>query len=185
MCHLVTALLRIPGSSNSKCVTRNNNISDSSTQVRVIKQWNDKTRAPFYLLIGSFLAYLVAHKLENEEKQLRRQKQFSKYGYTLKTATIPWIEKLLQTPVDNYRKSAVSLILAPYLINIRKLSYDESFNIIMKWLDKCNIIKRRLDFNPRYHSRYNLRYAASKGSRPLKLETLKEKNKELYYILAK
>ena len=50
--------------------------------------------------------------------------------------TIPWIEKLLQTPIDDYRKNAVSLILAPYLINIKKLSYDHALNIINSWLRK-------------------------------------------------
>jgi hypothetical protein len=44
--------------------------------------------------------------------------------------TIPWIEKLLQTTIDDYRKNAVNLILAPYLINVRKLSYDAALNII-------------------------------------------------------
>lgn len=48
--------------------------------------------------------------------------------------TIPWIEKLLQTPIDDYKKNAVSLILAPYLINIKKLSYDGALNIINNWL---------------------------------------------------
>jgi hypothetical protein len=50
----------------------------------------------------------------------------------------------LQTPIGDYRKNAVSLILAPYIINIKKLSSDDAFNIIKEWLDKCNEI-RRLD----------------------------------------
>jgi hypothetical protein len=52
---------------------------------------------------------------------------------------IAWIEKLLQTPIDDYRKNAVSLILAPYLINIKKLSYDHALNIINSWLRKCGL----------------------------------------------
>jgi hypothetical protein len=58
--------------------------------------------------------------------------------------TTSWREKLLQTPIGDYRKNAVSLILAPYIINIKKLSSDDAFNIIKEWLDKCNEI-RRLD----------------------------------------
>jgi len=50
---------------------------------------------------------------------------------------IPWIEKLLDTPIDDYRKNAISLILAPYLINVRKVSYDVALNIINSWLSKC------------------------------------------------
>jgi hypothetical protein len=30
-----------------------------------------------------------------------------------------------------------SLILAPYLINVSKLSYDAALNIINSWLSKC------------------------------------------------
>jgi uncharacterized protein YggT (Ycf19 family) len=36
--------------------------------------------------------------------------------YPFRGDTIPW-----QTPIDDYRKTTVSLILAPYLINIKKL----------------------------------------------------------------
>ena len=125
-------MLRIPGSYNSKCVLKNNNMADSSTQVRVIKQWEGKTRAPIYLLFGSFLAYLVDQQIKEEagkQRQLRRQ--FSNNNnHSPRTTVILWIEKLLQTPMEDYRKNAVGLILAPYLINVRKLSYEESFTII-------------------------------------------------------
>jgi hypothetical protein len=33
------------------------------------------------------------------------------------------IEILLDTPLDDYRKEAIRLIIAPYLINIKKLAY--------------------------------------------------------------
>ena len=60
--------------------------------------------------------------------------------------TIPWIEKLFQTPIDDYRKNTVFLILAPYLINTKKLSYDDALNVINSWLNKCDQ-SRRLDSN--------------------------------------
>ena len=40
---------------------------------------------------------------------------------------INWIEVLLRTPLDDYRKTIVNLILAPYLINIRQLEYQAAF----------------------------------------------------------
>ena len=46
---------------------------------------------------------------------------------TANPTTISWIEKLLQTPLDDYRKFVVWRILAPYLINIRKYSVEEVF----------------------------------------------------------
>jgi hypothetical protein len=96
--------------------------------------------------------------------------------------TIAWIDRLLQTPIEDYRKNAVSLILAPYLINIKKLSYDAALNIINGWLSKCGEL-RQLDQNFDYTVRYALKYSAKNGQRPLKFDTLKLKNKMLYDLL--
>ena len=96
--------------------------------------------------------------------------------------TIPWIEKLLETPIDDHRKNAVNLILAPYLINVRKVSYDAALNIINGWLSKCGEL-RQLDQDFNYMVRYALKYCAKNGNRPLKLETLKTKNLILYDLL--
>ena len=49
-------------------------------------------------------------------------------------------------------------ILCPYLINIRKLSYEESFTLLREWLDKCNTVKK-LDFNSNYKIKDNLKNA--------------------------
>lgn len=78
----------------------------------------------------------------------------------------------------------VSLILAPYLINIKKLSYQESFGILSEWLKKCDAI-RKLDFNPRYLVKTALNTANQKRIPPMKLETLKNNNLELFYTLQK
>jgi Primase X len=96
--------------------------------------------------------------------------------------TVPWIEKLLQTPIDDFRKNAVNLILAPYLINVKKLYYDAALNIINSWLSKCEKL-RQLDQNFNYMVRYALKYSAKNGQRPLKIDTLKMKNLMLYNLL--
>ena len=74
------------------------------------------------------------------------RKNQTESNYASRGGTLPWIEKLLQTPIDDYRKNAVSLILAPYLINIKKVSYDNALNIINNWLSKCDK-SRKLDQN--------------------------------------
>src|SRR6266496_2667416 len=51
-----------------------------------------------------------------------------------------WIEILLDTPIGDYKKNALRRTVAPYLINIKKLSYDEAFNITKDWLKKCDKI---------------------------------------------
>jgi non-catalytic primase subunit PriX-like protein len=70
-------------------------------------------------------------------------------------------------------------MLAHYLINVKKLSYDAALNIINNWLSNCDRL-RQLDQNFDYTIRYALKYSAKNGNRPLKLETLKLKNKPLY-----
>ena len=110
------------------------------------------------------------------------QKNQMESHQTFRGNTIVWIEKLLQTPIDDYRKNAVNLILAPYLINIKKVSYDNALNIINSWLSKSTEL-RQLDQNFDYMVRYALKYSAKNGQRPLKLDTLKVKNKMLYNLL--
>jgi hypothetical protein len=78
---------------------------------------------------------LVDRKLK-EINSVQKTHTQSYHTHTFRGKTITWIEKLLQTPIDDYRKTAISLILARYLINIKKLSYDNALNIINSWLSK-------------------------------------------------
>jgi len=84
-----------------------------------------------------------------------------------------WLQSYsLQIPADS---NAVNLILAPYLINIKKLSYDDALNIINSWLSKCG---KQLDQN----FDYMVGYALKNGYRSLKLETLNMKNRMLEHV---
>ena len=38
-------------------------------------------------------------------------------------------------------------ILCPYLVNTKKLPYEQAYKILKIWLEKCNKL-RKLDFNP-------------------------------------
>ena len=72
-----------------------------------------------------------------------------------------WIEtKILANPFEDCRKIIVDLILAPYLINIKKLSYQESYQKIREWLDKCNSLQK-LD-NYSNFVNYRIHYALKK-----------------------
>jgi hypothetical protein len=64
----------------------------------------------------------------------------------------------------------------------QKVSYDVALNIINDWLTECGKV-RQLDQNFDYMVRYALKYSAKNGHRPLKLDTLKIKNKKLYHLL--
>lgn len=93
-------------------------------------------------------------------------------------------KRLLDPPISDFRKDATNLILAPYLVNIKKLSYQQSFDILLDWLQKCNSFKK-LDFKPDYLVKHVLTTAMEKRIPPMKLVTLKDKNLELYNILHK
>jgi Primase X len=168
-----SCMIRIPGSFNSKCVS-----ADTDMQVKIVQRWNGY-RPKISLLLGSFYAYLV----DQEITESKSQKELNKYYLNKASSTTTlWIEKLLKTPIDDYRKDAVSLILAPYLINVKKVSYDAALNIINSWLSKCGEL-RQLDQNFDYTVRYALKYSTKNGHKPIKYGTLKLKNTALYDLL--
>ena len=138
-------------------------------------------------LLYQFYIYLADAKIKeiNSVQQIQNKKEhyYSTTNiFNQGSNTISWIEKLLQTQIDDYRKNAVSLILAPYLINVKKLSYDSALNIINSWLSKCEKL-RKLDQNFDYMVRYALKNCVKNGYRPLKFDTLKMKNNALYHLL--
>ena len=90
-----------------------------------------------------------------------------------------WIEILLDTPLGDYRKEAIRRIIAPYLMNIKKLTYDDAFNVIKNWLDSCDNINP-LDFNANVKIKYALRAATRVGYHPMGFSDLKLENGELY-----
>ena len=169
-----SCMIRIPGSFNSKC-------PDGNNEVKIIQKW-DGYRPPINLLLETFHAYLVDEKI----KEIKLKKRIeNKFGIADgQSNSISWIETLLQTPISDYRKNAVGLILAPYLINIKKISYQDSFQIIKNWLDKCNEL-RNLDPDFNYKIKYSINYAIRKQQLPMKLTTLENKNKELYKLLTR
>jgi hypothetical protein len=94
--------------------------------------------------------------------------------------SILWIERLLQTPLSDYRKLAIWRVLAPYLLNIRGISPHEAFGIMHDWLDKCNQVKR-LDFN--HNLRIKSVISSSKDFFPVSCEKLKAENEGFYNLL--
>ena len=131
-----SCLLRIPGSVNSKY----------NTKVIIIQEWN-RIRVPIALdLLEEFRIYSIQKKIDQIVKRQKIWKERSKNKKNIDVNAndeyFAWIDKLLQTPIPDFRKLVIDLVLSPYLINVRKLSYEESYKIIKEWLDKCNDIKK-------------------------------------------
>jgi hypothetical protein len=173
-----SCLLRIPYSLNSKCLSDENNSLENS-QVKIIKSWNKKRPSINYLL-RDFRMYLIDRKFNeiNNNKKCKRSTFKYKVNNNNKN-TILWIEELLKTSIPDFRKNALSLIIAPYLIHIKKLSYQDSFDILIDWLTKCDSL-RKLDFDSKDQVKSALNIAIQKKIPPMKLETLKNRNFELY-----
>jgi hypothetical protein len=166
-------LIRIPGTYNSK-------YPQGKNEIKIIQKW-DGYRPPMNIL-GAFHHYLVDQKIKEIKLKKRIEKRFGTIGGG--THSISWIETFLRMPVPDYRKNAVSLIFAPYLINIRNLPYDSASLIIGHWLKKCNEL-RPLDPNFDYKVKYSLNTSIRKLQLPIKFSTLKERNKELYKQLSR
>jgi hypothetical protein len=173
-----SCLLRIPGSINSKY----------DKQVKIVQKWN-KVRPPIPRdFIEEFRTYLIQKKIdENEQRQkmlLKLKSQQNNYkNITHNGNYYEWIDKkILSKPFKDYRKIIVNLILAPYLIVIKKLSFEDAFEIINEWLQKCNLL-RKLDFNVRTVVNTALTTAYKKQIPPIRMIRLKTNYKDLYFIL--
>jgi Primase X len=117
-------------------------------------------------------------------KRFHRHKTYRHFGYTNygdQYRTIDWIESLLSgSGIADYRKITMDLILAPYLVNVKKCDYDTAYKIIAEWLDKCSRI-RRLDFSPRNKISYALKHANyGPVLYPMRLDTMKSKYPQMY-----
>jgi hypothetical protein len=88
--------------------------------------------------------------------------------------------------LKDYRKSSISLILAPYFVNVQKLTDVDSFNRIKEWVLKCDLVKKLEPSLVYFDDLINraVERAKETGIKPLKFEqTLQYKNRELYNTL--
>ncbi len=88
-------------------------------------------------------------------------------------APTSWIEKLLTTPIPDVRHRTVNLILAPYMMNVRKLDEDAAVKVISEYIDRCKLVNPSTNVNESY-IRYQCRYSKTKGMRPLAASRAKE-----------
>jgi len=95
---------------------------------------------------------------------------------------IRYIEALLQIPIPDHRKYALWLIVAPYLVNVRKLSYQGAVSIITEWLDKCDKLKPLVGLNDKIKP--NLAAAARIGYLPISFSDLKTANRQLADLIS-
>ena len=163
-----SCLVRVPNTTNSK-------FKRILGRVRVIQEW-DGIKPKINWILRDFRRYLIQERLDKKIHDAKTKR------YRIKRARDKqdcWIEKLLEIPIEDYRKNAVNMILAPYLINIKRLTIKDAFAVINTWLDKCSSL-RQLDSNITYIVNYALKRSQSTGHKPLRLENLKIRNRILF-----
>ncbi|MGN6349443.1 MAG: DNA primase noncatalytic subunit PriX [Candidatus Nitrosocosmicus sp.] len=165
-----SCLVRVPLTFNSK----------NGEQVKIIQRWDGK-RPAIQWITRDFKKYLAKKKREKiKEKREDKRKQYSSNHLEGQKNRIVWIEKLLQTPIEDARKQCLWRILCPYLVNIRKVTNDESMHLLNEWINKCDHIKK-IDFDANSYIKNDLKNV--KGYLPPSKEKLKNQYVELYYIL--
>ena len=131
----------------------------------------------------SYLIQKRIDKIREIEKEQKLRAKFTSSPFSKNnTNTIRWIEKLLQTPFEDYRKTCMWRILCPYLINVRKLTKEEATIILKDWLDQCDKVKK-LDFNPQREVRSRLRSVGP--FLPSSRKKLKKEQPEVHTLLVK
>jgi hypothetical protein len=178
-----SCLLRVPYTFNSECIEEG-----IDAEVKIFQQWDSSKPLPnIDNLLIEFQTFLAGKKLKAELQENKRKKFNTSHVSSYTTTNIlPYAERLLSKSISDYRKFAVSLILAPYFVNIQHLSDPEAFCKIKEWLLRCDKVKN-LEPSVEYFDDYTrkaLERARSSGIKSLKFQqTLKVKNRELYGML--
>jgi hypothetical protein len=178
-----SCLLRVPYTFNSKCLDEK-----KDAEVKIIQQWRSSQQlSEIDNLLVEFQTFLVDRKLKVETNQQKRDSNHQYASFWASTNNIvPYVEKLLNMQISNHRKFAISLILAPYFVNIQNLSDVDSFTRIKQWVLRCSEI-RKLEPSIEYFDdliKGTIERAKNTHIKPLKFEdTLQYKNRELYDTL--
>jgi hypothetical protein len=179
-----SCLLKVPYTFNSKCI--NEGMEDS--EVKIVQPWDSsQPLSQIDNLLVEFQTYLLDKKLKAEVKgDKNKNRHYNCDSAYIRNTTIPYIEKLLNQSLEDYRKATISLILAPYFINVQKLTDADSFSKIKQWVLKCDLVKKLEPSLGYFDDLINraVERAKETGIRPLKFEeTLQYKNTELYNLL--
>ena len=82
--------------------------------------------------------------------------------------------------LEDERKYTLWKILCPYLINIKNLKYEQAYEILNIWLEKCNIL-RNLNFD--IYTKIKDNIGCVKHYNPISIKTFINDNKDLYLQL--
>jgi hypothetical protein len=187
-----SALFRMPGTLNTRARDRGRdpririvqgieyviakNIEQESLPADVF--YSERASKPTTKFLNDFLGYLIQERIDDKVEKLQRRRYDLIHVDSSSSSnnSIAWIDKLLQSGIEDGRKDLIYWVLAPYLITIKKIEYDKAYHTIEAWLEKCDEIR---SLEPgwkafRYRTRYCLDVAEAQEHRPIRFETFKE-----------
>jgi hypothetical protein len=159
----------VPGTINSK----------TNTEVKIVRKWDGYRPNIRYILL-KYESWLLSEEYKRRKigSKLNAYKR-SQYSCSMNVANIYWIENLLkEKPLADLRKFVCYWILSRYLINVRRLTPEQSYSIMMDWLQRCNRLKRlspSLDEFKRRVKR-DIKEAIKSGKLPIGKQSLKDCN---------
>ena len=158
---LRSCMIRVPYSYNKKSLLKGK--SKEESKVKIYSEWNGVRPKVNNL---PFLTHL--QKLEQQQKR-RQNKNYSNQG------KIIYIEKILQNKITDGKKRIFALVLCPYLVNIKKLTLEESEKILTEYFD--GVISKSM-------ITYKLNEVLKKGILPYSLKNMQDTDRELYDIIS-
>ena len=175
--------LRVPGTMNTKIkgqyeLVRLEHDIDYTSPICGFKDLHNTLISGFMDHLDDLsLAYKI--KLDSWDQRQRKISKVTSIGPTL-SLSYQYVDKLLQTPVKDHREFCIWRILGPYLLNIKYLSYESTFKIIMDWLSKCDALSLS-----KFYNEESVRTRLDKvGSfLPLTEASLRSLNRELYNMI--
>ncbi len=159
---LKSCLIRIPYSYNSKVMKKS--FDKEKSQVTIVSEW-DRIRPTVHHL--PFQKYL-------REQEQKTNHHYYNYSYKNK-GEIKYIEKLLDIKPTQCRKRIFALVICPYLVNIKRLSFEECEKAITDYFD---------GYIPRQLIQYKIREIQNKGILPYSLKNMRENDPELYDVVS-
>lgn len=146
-----------------------------NAQVRIEQRWDGATKPHILFLLGAFYRNIGDSYKQQARKQAKARKvrfqamaaqtaldktlnqmpvaghiaaqAFGEGAYSQYAHTKYWyIDKLLETPLDDYRKRSIDLLLIPFMITVKGMPDAVVMRIVMNWIQRCNALKP-LDFD--------------------------------------
>ena len=177
--------IRVPNSINKKCLENREKRLSGNVKVKTIQKWNGIRAHISRKFIEEFRTYLEGKVAEQElDNEILINNHHKQNQNKYESDNIDWIEKLLDIPIEDYRKKTIDLILVPYFILVKKLSNEETISKITEWLQKCDSLSgRRLDFDIRSKINAAIKETNKKQIPPMKKSTLKNNYQYLYSLI--